>query len=600
MKRAVIAQTLSISALSVALVLGAGAAGSVASVSLDVDDFTFASFDADYFLERADDGSSQLRTVETLVAEFPQEDQNRGIIRAIPNDYDGIDLETAVESIVDEDGVDVPFEEESDDGFLVLALGTDDYVRGDQTYVITYTQTDVVRFFEDTDSEEFQWDTNGTGYEQPFGTLDARVHIDEALVPALTGNAACYVGEQGSTDTCELVQSTDDAGAVFTAAESNLGAGENVTVAIGFTPGTFDIPEPPTAPAWANVVTIGLSILALLVAIGGIIARVTGPKDAPGRGTIIPEYSVPENLNLLIAGDLVGRASSGLPAQIVSLAVRGNVLISEQNDDYTLVYVDNRGVDEQEQNLLDALFGSSPHNGMVRDLSETNATLGTALRTLQSKVRPATIARGLRVKTSLTVAKAFAALSYVVLALSVVTLIVLVIASPVVPVWAPLMIVIAVFAAIIASATAISPALLTAEGATARDYLRGMKVYLELAEEERFRMLQSPTGALRVDTTDRGSIVKVYEKLLPFAVLWGVEQEWAKELAIKYGDEAPQWYVGSGGFNPVLFAAGLHGLSSSASAATSYGASGSGSSAGGSMGGGFSGGGGGGGGGGGR
>ena len=54
-----------------------------------VDDFTFDSFDADYTLTRADDGTSRLRAVETIVAVFPETDQNRGIRRAIPDTYQG-------------------------------------------------------------------------------------------------------------------------------------------------------------------------------------------------------------------------------------------------------------------------------------------------------------------------------------------------------------------------------------------------------------------------------------------------------------------------------------------------------------------------------
>src|SRR5690606_515465 len=79
-------------------------------VSAGVEDFEFASYDADFFLGIDGAGHSTLRTVETLVAVFPQFDQNRGIIRAIPNYYDGVPLETEVVGVVDENGVAVPFE----------------------------------------------------------------------------------------------------------------------------------------------------------------------------------------------------------------------------------------------------------------------------------------------------------------------------------------------------------------------------------------------------------------------------------------------------------------------------------------------------------
>lgn len=46
----------------------------VAAVPSGLDDFTFDSFDADYTLTRADDGTSRLRVVETIVAVFPETD----------------------------------------------------------------------------------------------------------------------------------------------------------------------------------------------------------------------------------------------------------------------------------------------------------------------------------------------------------------------------------------------------------------------------------------------------------------------------------------------------------------------------------------------
>jgi uncharacterized membrane protein len=109
-------------------------------------------------------------------------------------------------------------------------------------------------------------------------------------------------------------------------------------------------------------------------------------------------------------------------------------------------------------------------------------------------------------------------------------------------------------------------------------------------------MLQSPTGAERgaVSATDPREVVKVYEKLLPYAVLFGLEKQWAAELGKYYTDASPDWYTGTGPFNAGLFASSIGSISTTAT--NSYSGS---SSSGGSGGGGSSGGGGGGGGGGG-
>jgi uncharacterized membrane protein YgcG len=574
-----------------------------AAATTDVDDFTFASYDADYWLTRGAGGDSELRTVETFVAQFPDEDRNRGMIRAIPTDYNGVPLYTAVESVVDENGDPVYYEEETGGGVVELALGTDEYLRGDHTFTISYTQRNVVRAFEDTNSEELYWDTNGTEFAQPFLAHDVRFHVDTALVESLTGNTACYVGGEGSGDTCELAESVDAAGAVFAASTTNLDEGENVTVAIGFEPGTFVVPEPPQPAVWAWMIPIGLMVLSGILALVAAVVRLMAPRDAAGRGTIIPEYSLPEELNLFEAGNLVRRDGTALPAALVSLAVRGNLqIVDDGDDDFSLRYLHENGTDAQETALLVALFGSKRKPGRVRDLTDTDADKTTALQKVSRSTKPAVLARGLRRPAPRGAGGALLAALVAVFVAALGVFIVVVTVSPAVSVSSALAIGITLLGVFIGVFCAYRPAILTDSGATLRDYVEGIRVYLTLAEKERFRVLQSPDGALRVDVADRGQVVKLYEKLLPYAVLWGIEKEWAQELAIQYRDEQPAWYTSSGDFNPVVFGLAMNSFGRGAvSAATpSYSGSGGGSFSGGSMGGGFSGGGGGGGGGGGR
>ena len=120
------------------------------------------------------------------------------------------------------------------------------------------------------------------------------------------------------------------------------------------------------------------------------------------------------------------------------------------------------------------------------------------------------------------------------------------------------------------------------------------------------RVLQSPEGAQRIDTTDAQSIVKLNERLLPYAVLWGVEDQWAEKLRADYGEAAPQWLSSTSFTSSTLrsftdiASVAARPIVTSSSGSSSWSSSGSSSFSSGSSGGGFSGGGGGGGGGGGR
>jgi len=132
---------------------------------------------------------------------------------------------------------------------------------------------------------------------------------------------------------------------------------------------------------------------------------------------------------------------------------------------------------------------------------------------------------------------------------------------------------------------------LTALGAEVRDHLQGLKEFIEWAEADRIRMLQSPMGAerVRIDPNDPAQMLKLYEVLLPYAVVFGQEKEWAERLAVLYGqDGSPGWYAGSHGFSAASFSAGIGSLSASSasSSSTSGGSSGGGSAGGGGGGGG--------------
>ena len=104
----------------------------------DTNDFTITSFTADYYLDRDEGGRSTLRTVETIVAEFPEFDQNHGIYRNLVDDYQGHPTNIDVESVTDENGRSLEYDTETEGPFYILQIGDGDvYVHGETTYVIT-------------------------------------------------------------------------------------------------------------------------------------------------------------------------------------------------------------------------------------------------------------------------------------------------------------------------------------------------------------------------------------------------------------------------------------------------------------------------------
>jgi uncharacterized membrane protein YgcG len=589
----------------------------------DISDFTFDSFAADYTISQNADGTSHLEVVETIVAVFPEYDQNRGIIRAIPNYYNDVDVELEVHSVTDENGGDVYYEIDNTGEFTELPLGTDDYVHGTTTYVISYSMNNVVGDFRDTAADEFYWDVNGTGWDQPFGTVSATITVDPAVSAALTGNAACYEGAENSTQQCTISHVTDAATSTDTFSASSGGSlapGENVSVAIGFDPGTFVQGE--VAPGREPLIftndlpwwSVAIAILSILGAVGALVASISARLRrsalAPKAGFIVPQYSVPENLNVMTAAHLLGRPGYAVSAELVGLAVRKHIRILDypvtagSGAEYSLQFLTAEGADPFDLHIIHAVFGPVPLPGEVRELEPEDASLGAKVAAASTAAQKWVVDSGLHPNRSSS-GCLLAFLAALPLVLAIVGQVAALGARTTNPV--PLVAIVVTLGLLIATAIVSfgNRRPLSELGQRTVDYLEGMRVYLQLAEKDRFRVLQSPEGAERVDVGDTKQIIKLYEKLLPWAVMWGVEDQWVKELEVHVAaaGESPDWFVSTNNtFSAYALTSAISGVSHSStySPPATYSGSGGSSSFGGSMGGGFSGGGGGGGGGGGR
>ncbi|HEY8914237.1 DUF2207 domain-containing protein [Lacisediminihabitans sp.] len=558
--------------------------GVAGPASAGVDDFSFSSFDGQYTLGRDAAGRSVLTVVETLVAVFPQTDQNHGIRRELVDTYDGHPTDLTVKSVTDGNGGPRGFTTETNNEFLDVTIASDSFVHGAQTYVITYEQHNVTRYFADTRADEFYWDTNGTGWAQPFGEVTATVHLAPSLLPRLTGKADAASGAQGASGPATVAR-TDDG---FAFGAKSLGAGQNLTFAIGFAPGTFTPRDSGFfAAPWPSLSLVG-ALGAIAAAIGGIVLRLTRLRDAPGRGIIIPEYLPPKGVPLLLSSTIAGKTAKANPAQILDLAVSGRLRVLEleptgfsRKPGFALEFVTAEGANPDETEFLHALFGDSFTPGEQRTLKKPDQRAVKRITALMRRVRSDATAEGYRRKLP-------AARMFLVVAASAVAGAVSFIFGALAFGDAVGGLVPAVFIGVgvlgfVITVIAISHVPLEPRGAELREYLKGLDMYISLAEADRLRYLQSPQGAERaaIPTDDKAQLVKLNERLLPYAVLFGNEREWARELGRYYEElgQQPTWYAGRSAFNAALFASSIGSVSVSASSAYSASSGGSGGGA---------------------
>ncbi|WP_165068334.1 DUF2207 domain-containing protein [Marisediminicola senii] len=590
--------------LSVLVGAAVGMPAAVASAD-ELDDFEFSSFDGVYELSTDADGRSVLEVQETLVAVFPPE-QNRGIRRELVDRYDGHPTDLRVLSVTDENGDPREYETEDDGDFEVVTIAGDDFVEGEQTYVITYEQHNVTRYFDDTDADEFYWDVNGTGWAQPFGVVTARVVLEPELQRALTDQVTAVSGAEGDSNPVESFTTAD--GYEFT--QTDLGPGENLTFAIGFDEGTFVPRDGSFGAAPWPLVSVLLAGASLLVAGGAALLRRTRLRDAPGRGIIVAEYLPPKGVGVLLASTISGTTTKATTAQILALAVARNLRIVEvprmerkkkSKPEYHLEFLTAEGADADSLAFLHAIFGDSLDAGETRDLAQPDAKAVTKISALQAAVTKRATADGYRRALPVGLITLVVVVGLLVgLAAIVFSIVSLVQAYggfvPVISLTVGAL-------AIVATVALVARQPLEPKGVEVRDHLRGLKVYIALAEADRLRYLQSPQGAERVpvnggapvngagatdgtgatdaggpiDPDDTAQVLRLNERLLPYAVLFGAEKEWVEEIGRYYErlDADPYWYYGQGHFNAAIFASSIGSVSTSLSSSYSSSSGGS-------------------------
>lgn len=430
-----------------------------------------------------------------------------------------------------------------------------------------------------------------------FGSVSVTLTMDAELGDALTGAQACYVGAAGATDRCEISAAADTderAGARIEASTGDLAPYETMTIAVGFAPGTF-MPfdsSPLASPfGWLQGISLLGGIAALVAA---IVVRARRLRDDPGRPTIIAEYTPPRELDALESAVLLGKTAKGIPAEVLEQAIAGSLRVVEGprkwgSTTYELHLVDRSRGDENGRELLDGMF----HGGATTyTLGKSDSRLSRTAQRILADADKALKRKGMRRVVPARV-RVWPILTAVLAAVGAT---VFGIAALGAGVFAAVPIVLLIVGALLVFVVAglLSRRPLTAHGAEVRDHLKGLELFIDWAEADRIRMLQSPQGAERqpVSADDSRRMLELYERLLPYAVVFGQEKKWASELAVRYGDSAPGWYYGNAPFHAAAFSASVSSLTSSASTATA-------SSSGGSSGGGSAGGGGGGGGGGG-
>lgn len=573
------------------------------------DKFSYSSWRSEMKLTLDEDGRAVLEVTETIVAQFPDRDQNKGIVRGIPapSSYTIDDI-----TATDETGRDVLYDTDYDydNDVQYILTGTDAYLRGEQTYVLRYVVRSAMVKDSDTEIQELYWNLLPLDSAQRIDNFSATVQIPAELAGSLNGDSACYQGRYGSTDTCTLTSSAaGDGSQVFEVGSGPREAGDGVTVAIGFAPDTVpnatwvhrdqpDSIKDILGRAQRGEVGVLVILAGLAVALAALrfhhAWRGRTRRPAPAELPPLPVAGVPTTVPPPVAAAIVNadtdepmvKDTSGARAgraEMIHLAVQGVVEIGQDLNaagrPIRITVLDpSRALHRLDQEMLAAL---TPTGG-ASTLSPTDAKLAARIRKVGGRGLVAAIGQGFlhRPRHPIPISLGILALLLAVLGVAAM------IANPI----ETFSIVIGVVALIVHIPLAVAifrpDAVHTQQGAAIRDLLLSVRAHLKDRDAQ-------------VPVDDDGVWLTRAERLLPYAILFGLDKSWSKVLSAHYEqvDRSPTWMT----HNHLAFAGAWTSMDRTVSKVSSYtppsssSSSGGGGYSGGSSGGGFSGGGGGGG-----
>ncbi len=598
---------------------------------------------------------SALDVTETIRVNAEGDQIKRGIFRDFPTVYAGNGRRVRVGfevASVERDGRPEPYEIQSGGNGVRVQIGRADVYldHGEHTYVIRYTTTRQLGFFDGYD--ELYWNVTGNGWAFPIDRAEARVRLPQAV--PFGPQRAFYTGAQGATASHAEVVS-ERPGEMLIRSTAALAPYEGLTIAVRWPKGVVAEPAHPSAARQA--LQDQAPRVALLPAVLGLLLYYFAAWKRAGRGPragpVVPLFSPPDGLSAAALRFIkrMGFDDRCFAAAIVESGVHGRLKLVEGEKPLlgsaktTLVQTHGQAAMQRpEEAMLAELFLGA---GTIEMDDANHERFGAAQSALREKLADAYKDRlfvknlswawlgiVVMIAAMLLVACAIAFTDFyatqleravpaagLVLALAAVlvglrtpgrrtwpftvllgagSLALLGMAfvrltqveAPGTWAWmlAPLILLPLVISAFVWMAAP------TPEGRAVMDRIAGFERYLSVTEENRLETLHPPAKT-----------PELFERFLPHAIALGVENRWADKFAdvlaaaaadpSRHAGSTFGWYSGSSNAwsNPSRFAGAMGAslASSVASASTAPGSS-SGSGGGGSSGGGGGGGGGGG------
>jgi len=341
------------------------------------------------------DKNSGLNVTEKIKVHSLGDKIKRGIFRSLPLTRN---LNNTTQKVqynviyVKKNGVDEDFHEEYEDGFLKIYVGNKDVILspGDYDYEIQYTTEKQIGFFPKYD--ELYWNVNGNDWDFPVDSISARINLPEGA--GILQNS-CYKGSYGSNSQDCTAKVLSEHSIEWSA--KDLGSGEGLTIAVGFKKGVMIPPPPPTF-----LEKFGILIAGIVIFLGLLLYYYSTWKKYgvdPEKPIVYPQFNSPDDLSPASLGYIQNEnfKNKFLTAALVNLAIKGYVQIIEGEDSGILGLFKSKMftvkklkepdqiLPKEEIGLMNSLFTSGKDS--VTFDGEYSSKVESAVRSFQSALK---------------------------------------------------------------------------------------------------------------------------------------------------------------------------------------------------------------------
>lgn len=411
------------------------------------------------------------------------------------------------------------------------------------TWTFAYTAWNALGFFPDHD--ELYWNAVSNDRDTPIKKVDVEVTLPEPLTSTSDWRLRLLVGPTGSTQESGSFEVVDRQTTRFTG--SDIQSRENFTIVAGWPKGLVTEQRQPVRERRGLFELLGLALLfAHPIAVFIFLFRrwQQRGRDPQGRGTIIPQYEPPDQAPPAVVGVLIDERADqrDLAATIIDLAVRGYLKITETREGlfhskkYTFTKLKEAAADaalgSYERQTFDGLFES----GDVVRLDDLKNRFYKNIKAIHAAMYQAAVQRGYFPESPEKVRTTYLIIGGVIVFLA------FFLANTIfksLSGWAypPL-----ILDGLLVMGFGWALPRRTLRGVQAKEWALGFRLYLHTAERYRVKAMTPET----------------FERFLPYAMVFGVERDWAKAFE-GIVQQNPTWYSTTDGrmFSALVFTSSL-------------------------------------------